>query len=322
MNVYIRQNIPDITTPWIYHDEVNWLISFSTDWENWTTIADKNLGATSSDITSSDSYGNLYQWWNNYWFPYAWASWWTISKSPTKVNAGSYWPWNYYSWSTFIYSWSENWDWSSSQNDNLGWNTTDTLVARRWPCDEWFHVPTNSELTWLLSSLKTITGLSTITWNNLWTYILLPVFWRLSWSNWSWASNNYRFLWSSTANWTTSYYLETANTTGAYTASVGRAWWFSVRPFKNTPVTPDESWTVIYSWWLKSYTEICQLTAEWAVTELNKYPTEYYNKLNSEWHILNNLIANSAGTWYQYFPREWWGSHYVMYNNWTWIDTL
>jgi len=29
---------------------------------------DRNLGATSNDITSEDSYGNYYQWGNNYGF--------------------------------------------------------------------------------------------------------------------------------------------------------------------------------------------------------------------------------------------------------------
>ena len=33
-------------------------------------IMDRNLGATSNDIDSEDSYGYHYQWGNNYGFPY------------------------------------------------------------------------------------------------------------------------------------------------------------------------------------------------------------------------------------------------------------
>lgn len=244
--IYMWVDAQPITTAWIYRNESDWLISLSSDGTNWTTIADKNLWATSTDITNSASYWNLYQRWNNYWFPYSWASWGTITKSSSKVNASSYWPTNYYSSSTFIYSWSENWDWSNSQNNNLRWDTTNTNIARKWPCDNWFHVPTNAELTSLLNDLKTITNKSSITWNDLGTYILMPVFWRLSWSNWTWASNNYRFLWSSSPNGTTSYYLETWNTTAAYTTSVGRAWGFAVRAWKNEAVQPREWWTALY----------------------------------------------------------------------------
>jgi hypothetical protein len=45
----------------------------------WITIMDRNLWATAtwygdSNTASTDSYGYLYQWWNNYWFPYSAAS--------------------------------------------------------------------------------------------------------------------------------------------------------------------------------------------------------------------------------------------------------
>ena len=107
---------------WIFWSSTDWLISLSSDWNTWITIADKNLWATtvwnSGDTLSEANMGNMYQWGNNYWFP----STWTISNtSSTQVDARTYWPWNYYSSSTFITRSSSPYDRSSVQNDNLWW---------------------------------------------------------------------------------------------------------------------------------------------------------------------------------------------------------
>lgn len=104
--------------PGIYHNSELWLISISWDWENWITIADKNLWATSTDTGSTDSYWYYYQWWNNYWFPGSW-----FTTSSTRVNASNYWPGNYYNNSVFITTSSNN-DWSTIRNDNLWWWVT------------------------------------------------------------------------------------------------------------------------------------------------------------------------------------------------------
>jgi len=100
----------------IYHNSTLWLISVK-NWNWWITIADKNLWATSTDITSSDSYGYYYQRWNNYWFPNSWS----VTTSSTQVNAQNYWPNNYYSSSTFITRSSSPYWWDSSNNANLRW---------------------------------------------------------------------------------------------------------------------------------------------------------------------------------------------------------
>ena len=103
---------------WIFRDTVNWLISITSDWTTWYTIQDKNLWATlvyyNWDRLDRSNMWNMYQWWNNYWFP----STWSVTTSGTKVNAQNYWPWNYYSSSTFIKG---SLDWSSVQNNNLRW---------------------------------------------------------------------------------------------------------------------------------------------------------------------------------------------------------
>ena len=104
------------TWAWIFHNATLWLISLSSDWFSRKTIQDKNLWAT-----NVWDYWSLFQRWNNYWFP----STWTLSDtSDTQVDASNYWPWNYYSSSTYITTSESPYDRSSVRNDNLWWCVT------------------------------------------------------------------------------------------------------------------------------------------------------------------------------------------------------
>ena len=118
-------------------------------------IMDRNLGATSNDITSSDSYGYHYQWGNNYGFPSDGSE---ITTGSEQVDASSYGPSNPYSSDTFIIRSSSPYDWSSVQNDNLrgGANDSesnnrglddleDTATDRQGPCPDGYHVPSAGE---------------------------------------------------------------------------------------------------------------------------------------------------------------------------------
>lgn len=111
------------TVPWagIFHNSSLWLISISADWTNWTTIQDKNLGATivynDGDVLSAYNCGFYYQWGNGFWFSFDS----TTRTSSTKVDASGYWPDNYYYSDTFITQNDVFSDWSSVRNDNLRW---------------------------------------------------------------------------------------------------------------------------------------------------------------------------------------------------------
>lgn len=109
---------------WIFRNQTEWLISITSNWTTGYTIQDKNLWATTVynnwNTLSEANCWKYYQWWNNYWFPRTWS----VITSSTKVDANTYWPWNYYSGSTFITS---SGDWSSVQNDNL-WGGVDGNV--------------------------------------------------------------------------------------------------------------------------------------------------------------------------------------------------
>ena len=107
----------------IFYNSTLWLISISSDWTTWYTIADKNLWATTvynrGDTRSQANCGNRFQWWNCYWFNWSWE---TVD-STTPVDTTGYWPWNYYYSDVFMGTPSDwSWDWSSPGNRNLwGW---------------------------------------------------------------------------------------------------------------------------------------------------------------------------------------------------------
>ena len=113
---------------WIFHNATLWLISISSNWTTWTTIADKNIWATTVynnwDTLSAANCGWYFQRGNNYMFSYDW--WYTTST--TQVNAGDYWPWDYYSSSTYII---RSLSWDSSNNNNLWWWVT------QWTWEDW-----------------------------------------------------------------------------------------------------------------------------------------------------------------------------------------
>lgn len=121
---------------WIFHNPDLWLISISSNGTTWYTITDKNLGATDIwndwDTPNISNCWALYQRWNNYWFS---SAWW-FSKSSTRVNASNYWPWNYYSGSTFIQYW---WSWDSSNNKNLRWWVSQWSSSQRVPTGRTVH---------------------------------------------------------------------------------------------------------------------------------------------------------------------------------------
>lgn len=242
MWVYFWVNIP----AWIYYNSELWLISISGDWNSWTTISDKNLWATnvwnSSDNISSLNCGWYYQRWNNYMFPFEWG----VTTSQYTVNASSYWPWNYYSSSTFITTAPRD---DSPYNYDLWWWITWTNSAMQWPCASWYHVPTQSEWLAIFMSWKTIWAWTdTASWRtNFSNYLKIPPAWCRNGSSWTvtWQWSEFR-LWSSVRwnmygslqiEWNWSYFRIT---------SLQSIYWLSIRPFANEAVVPNSEWEVIY----------------------------------------------------------------------------
>ena len=230
---------------WIYHNATEWLISISSDWTTWITIQDKNLWATTVynywDTLSVANTGNTFQWWNNYSFPSTSSSD-SITTSTTQVDTTWYWPWNYYSSSTFI---KISWDWSNPANDNLRWwvsqwtSTKSTEVKNIYIGDgriykgEYIEYKMNADSN-----------------GNLY----VPVWWfNISWSinntyDWyvsvdGWSATNYSWTWSSWWSITLSWYVAWTNHT-----------------IKIVPTTVDYRWARAYWWkntpWCTFLTEI------------------------------------------------------------------
>ena len=157
-----------------------WTISIS-DASDTITILDRNLWATTNDISSIDSHGHLFQWWNNYWF----ANNWNINTSKKQISVSSY-SWNNpYSNNAFVRwnaSWMQQsydviqlWWWKIDSKSDNRWLDINESYKRQWPCPVWYHVPSIWEWTkllnlysnwmfdiwsdWLISSLSTIDNL-------------------------------------------------------------------------------------------------------------------------------------------------------------------
>ena len=236
-NIYLWEYIKT----WIFHNATLWLISISSDGTNWITISDKNLWATTVynnwDTQSESNCGKFYQRWNNYWFAFSWS----VSKSTSKVSTSSYWPTNYYSSSTFIY---DQYDWSSSQNDNLRWNTTNTNVARKWPCDTGFHIPTSTEF----NNVKTcLTGIW-LWYSEICSLLKIPLDWYRSHVDTNIVSTTSWVFWTSTPS---SWYTNRADgflfwASSLFKTALFRADAAQIRPFKNDATQPDDSRTKLY----------------------------------------------------------------------------
>lgn len=229
-----------ITTPWIYHSPSLWLISMSRDGTTRYTLQDKNLWATSYNVSSTDSYWCMYQWWNNNPFPSTWC---VTNRTTTKVDTTGYWPWNYYCRDCFVYDSSScNCDWSNPSNDNLRWNTTNTYIARQWPSPDWYHVPTSSDILNMINTMKCIKWWD-LTADDVIKFLCMPKAWYRSYNNGctitcGWACFTLRTSSINTSwqypNWMV--YTQTWPNSNWY---YNRRWtWLPIRAFKNTACVP------------------------------------------------------------------------------------
>lgn len=139
--------------------ECFWTISIANpdNPSEWITILDRNLWATSNDITSPDSYGYHYQWGNNYGFSQ------TDTIETTNVTAirndsynhSGYYREEFYTsslWYDYRSGWGDHywlWWWENDSAVNNFWATQLNSNDRQWPCPDGYHVPSAGEW-WLL----------------------------------------------------------------------------------------------------------------------------------------------------------------------------
>lgn len=250
--IYIWQTkvrpIPQpVTTAGIYYNSTDWIISLSSDWTNWTTIADKNVWASvvyhDWDTLSESNCGGYFQRWNIYMFPFTWPT----TTSSTKKNPLWYWPWTtpwYWNYSTFV-TWSD-W-WMSYAVPNLWGEVDNTDEARKWPCDTWFHIPSLTERTELKSLWETLSIWGSSSWTNLKNYLFMPYSDKIRYDGNIYSQGNNGYYWTTKSNNDTKLanciYFNDSNFGYSLDAN---SQWANIRPFKNEPVQPDSSWTVLY----------------------------------------------------------------------------
>ncbi len=157
---------------WIFHNIEEWTITLD-NWEESITIMDRNLWA---DVawTWKESFWYYFQRWNNHWFQLN-SEIKTWTELVSREESMQYWPNNRYDSDTQFVVLGEldrnvnyhNYNYLASLNDNLRWWSGDSEIVnrmweyvidqfkwdtgnprteRKWPCPEWFHVPSFGEI--------------------------------------------------------------------------------------------------------------------------------------------------------------------------------
>ncbi len=156
----------------IFHDIEEWTITLD-NWEESITIMDRNLWA---DVawTWEESYWYYFQRWNNHWFQLN-SEIKTWTELVSREESMQYWPNNWYDSDVqfvvleelnrnvdyynynYLASFNDNlrwWSWDSEivnrmweyVIDQFRWDTGNPRIERKWPCPEWFHVPSLGEI--------------------------------------------------------------------------------------------------------------------------------------------------------------------------------
>lgn len=229
---------PTPIEPGIYRNEELWLISISNSGEERITIADKNVGATQVwnewDSLTQNNCWKYFQWWNCRWFNFSWY----VPTSTNWLDLSGVWPSVFY---TDIFRISSSWQREVSNNRDLWWDITDTYQARKWPCDNWFHIPSYNELHHLANITLMVTSPDMFH-----IYLKLPLAWIRDNETSNVALQGQRWCyWSSSA--TTSINmardLDFSSTSVHLYDTTYRAYWEPIRPFKNNVVLPDNTRT-------------------------------------------------------------------------------
>ena len=159
-----------------------------------------------------------------------------LNISTTNCNAWNTWIWDYYQWGR-----NDTWftaspgDWQWPQNDNAWWNTTNTSLARQWPCPTGWHVPSSNEWQQACNTILWTTCVNGMAYNPLISSKLkLPFAGYRNWvsSNYN-AQSVYFGYWSSTTNTTNAYYLSFSNSIINPADYNYRGFGFSLRCIKN-----------------------------------------------------------------------------------------
>ena len=163
-SVKAEATITIIDAPWA--EWYSWL-EFNDGRGHIIMLLDRNVWATTNDITSTWSYWYHFQWWNNYWFESCYTNgcktflWWEATWTQL-VDVSSYLdnPSTYNNWLFVMKNVNRTknnsdinlrW-WGEDNSSNYRWYynvTEDNIKDRQWPCPAWYHVPGEWEYVYL-----------------------------------------------------------------------------------------------------------------------------------------------------------------------------
>ena len=224
------QNTPtpfSATTTYTWCDTPD-IIVCSWNW-TWYTVSACNVWATVAwTSTWALTIWKHFQWWRNDWFDY---NWWATPTTTTTLytwTAHVVW-WIDLSWnstyankfiiasSTYSYNWlSKTWE-----STDPGWG--------QWPCESWYHVPTQNEWSWIVTAWQWWS-----IWSSMQTALKLPYAGYRNQNNGAfWLVGSFGFYWSSAPNDTNGFSLYFYSSGIAPGSSYDRVRGFSLRCFKN-----------------------------------------------------------------------------------------
>lgn len=256
--VQIRPEATPVYIPWIYHNPTRWLISISKNGTTWYTLKDKNVGATQvfnyGDTWDTNKIWLFFQWGNSYGFrlPNQQGGLYdNISNyhntSETQIDSSLY-P-SGYSSDTFI-TWHQFWTvmswwtyeawhlWNSSTvlddaefhiPSDWDWDNVLNIFEERWLCGRYHRCAYGAEPVFRYLKIPTCTT------------ILDDWFFGYDWeiynATYYWSSSSYSRWPNSVMMWIRDYWSYPSD---------GDARGNLVREFRNTPVVPDTTRTVLY----------------------------------------------------------------------------